>query len=151
MSGNLEWLHVAEKNIDFGLFLEPYYTVVYRLSSSHYCLCYCSCVMSWSIKRGGGSEIYIVLCTHCFVFRFPWRPGVLFCKKKNPSAHLVFTFPESLCFVKVAKNCVVAEHSGNVYTLHFQILALCERADIRRVHVAFWVELGSDSSVLPAC
>jgi hypothetical protein len=45
---------VAEKNIDFGLFLEPYYIVVYRLSSSYYCLCYCSCVMSWNIKGGGG-------------------------------------------------------------------------------------------------
>lgn len=133
MSGNLEWLHVAEKNIDFGLFLEPYYTVVYRLSSSHYCLCYCSCVMSWSIKRGGGvkSTLFSARTASCS----DSLDDLACCfakKKKKSSAHLVFTFPESLCFVTVAENCVVAVHSGNVYTFHFQILALCERADTSR-------------------
>jgi hypothetical protein len=135
MSGNLEWLHVAEKNIDFGLFLEPYYIVVYRLSSSYYCLCYCSCVMSWNIKGGGGS--WNLHCSLHALLRVPiplttCRVVLLKNISNNPSAHLVFTFPESLCFVTVAENCVVAAHSGNVYTLHFQILALCERADTSR-------------------
>lgn len=90
---------MAEKNIDFGLFLEPYYTVVYRFSSSHYCLCYCSCVMSWSIKRGGGVKSTLFSARTASCSDSLDDLACCFAKKKKKNLRLISFLPSPSPYV----------------------------------------------------